>query len=118
MADLDSQGINNDLDFTPSVNAIREKREKKSRKVKMVRNCKHCGENHPVRQCPAYGVQCEKCEKLNHFTKLCLSVSDYTPRRPYTPRRRSKPDSQQLHEIDYDDDKQQKEFMEHLEIEA
>ena len=45
----------------------------------MVRNCKYCGEDHPVRRCPAYGVQCEKCEKLNHFTKVCLSVSDNTP---------------------------------------
>ena len=118
MADLNSQGINNDPYFMPSVNAIREKREKKSRKVKMVGNCKYCGEDHPVRQCPAYGVQCEKCEKLNHFTKVCLSVSDNTPRRPYAPRRRSQPDSQQLHEIDYDDDQQQEEIMEHYVIEA
>ena len=84
----------------------------------MVRNCKYCGEDHPVRQCPAYGVQCEKCEKLNHFTKVCLSVSDNTPRRSYTPRRRSQPDSQQLHEIDYDDDQQLEDIMEHYVIEA
>jgi len=36
--------------------------------------CGNCGLTHPRKQCPAYGKQCLKCNKFNHFAKLCRSV--------------------------------------------
>ena len=36
-------------------------------------NCSNCGEQHPPRKCKAYGKECFKCKKMNHFTKCCNS---------------------------------------------
>ena len=36
-------------------------------------DCKYCGSNHKKRQCPAFGKECNKCHKKNHFAKLCKS---------------------------------------------
>ncbi|XP_011863238.1 PREDICTED: cellular nucleic acid-binding protein homolog [Vollenhovia emeryi] len=33
--------------------------------------CIQCGTVHKPNQCPAWGVQCNRCKKLNHFTKNC-----------------------------------------------
>ena len=33
--------------------------------------CGNCGLQHARKQCPAYGKQCRKCGKLNHFQKWC-----------------------------------------------
>ena len=35
--------------------------------------CSNCGSQHPKKQCPAFGKQCRKCNKLNHFAKCCRS---------------------------------------------
>ena len=132
LADLDSKGINTDPDFTPSVCEIRNRKQKpnsqtnyqsKSRNTRqrtMVRDCRFCGEDHPVRKCPAYGTQCSKCDKFNHFAVVCLSsLSDNRDdtQRPLTPRKRSQ-NSQPLHEIDYQDDDEQEDTMQHFVIEA
>ena len=42
------------------------------------RTCGNCGLAHPRKQCPAYGKQCLKCNKFNHFAKLCRSASRKT----------------------------------------
>ena len=34
-------------------------------------NCSRCGFTHARKRCPAYGKQCRKCHKLNHFAKVC-----------------------------------------------
>lgn len=39
------------------------------RKVK----CKYCTYEHMRGKCPAYGKECRKCKKLNHFAKACES---------------------------------------------
>ena len=36
-------------------------------------NCSKCGEQHPPRRCKAYGKECFKCKKINHFAKCCNS---------------------------------------------
>ena len=36
-------------------------------------NCKNCGRKHPPRKCPAFGEQCRKCLKWNHWGDVCLS---------------------------------------------
>lgn len=40
--------------------------------------CGYCGRSHERFQCPAYGQRCAKCNKLNHFAKVCrvYSVQD------------------------------------------
>ena len=35
--------------------------------------CRNCGNNHPPRICPAYGKECFKCKKPNHFKEFCRS---------------------------------------------
>lgn len=36
--------------------------------------CRKCGKSHPPRPCPAFGVSCQKCGKLNHYAKMCESA--------------------------------------------
>ena len=41
-----------------------------------MQNCQYCSNKlhkHKT-ECPAYGKQCHKCSKYNHFAKLCKSV--------------------------------------------
>ena len=40
----------------------------------MRHSCNNCGLVHPKKQCPAYGKQCGKCNKLNHFAKYYKST--------------------------------------------
>ena len=40
----------------------------------MRHSCNNCGSQHPKKQCPAFGKQCRKCNKLNHFAKCCRST--------------------------------------------
>ncbi len=35
--------------------------------------CRKCGKSHQPKQCPAYGVECHKCGKQNHYAKMCES---------------------------------------------
>lgn len=54
-----------------SVNKV-EKSESKSSTSNM-RKCKFCGKAHEFKKekCPAYGKECGKCEKPNHFAEMC-----------------------------------------------
>ena len=39
--------------------------------------CSHCGyKKHSKKDCPAMGQNCNKCQKLNHFAKMCKSQHD------------------------------------------
>lgn len=33
-----------------------------------------CGKSHQPRLCPAFGVSCRKCGKLNHYAKMCKTT--------------------------------------------
>ena len=35
--------------------------------------CRRCGNEHPIRKCPAWGLKCAKCGGVNHFARMCLS---------------------------------------------
>ena len=37
------------------------------------RECRFCGTQHPPRQCPAYGKNCEACGGKNHAAEVCYS---------------------------------------------
>ncbi|XP_044766386.1 uncharacterized protein LOC123322475 [Coccinella septempunctata] len=37
------------------------------------RQCQRCGLQHQRGKCPAYKAKCNKCHKLNHFSKMCKS---------------------------------------------
>lgn len=37
----------------------------------MINNCTRCGRSHKIRECPAFGKQCNKCSKSNHFSSVC-----------------------------------------------
>lgn len=39
--------------------------------IKTINDCRNCGYNHPVRQCPAFGQKCSKCNVFNHFPNKC-----------------------------------------------
>ena len=38
-------------------------------------NCSKYGEQHPPRECKAYGKECFKYNKMNHFAKCCNSIT-------------------------------------------
>ena len=35
--------------------------------------CRNCGGKHKRRECPAFGQECRKCHKKNHWAKVCRS---------------------------------------------
>jgi transposase InsO family protein len=37
-------------------------------------SCKFCGRVHALRQCPAFGKTCNKCQKKHHFAVVCKST--------------------------------------------
>lgn len=47
----------------------------RSEPVRSGRNCKFCGDSHKfgARFCPAFGKICTKCNKPNHYSKVCRS---------------------------------------------
>lgn len=51
----------------------------KKERDKIIQNCKYCGGKHAIRSCPAFGKQCSKCLKRNHFSKVCKAKNvNYT----------------------------------------
>ena len=71
-AESQSEKMTNDQ----SVNAIKQGRFQKSDSSKATNSnplCYYCGQFHQrgARACPAYGKQCGKCKRRNHFAKVC-----------------------------------------------
>ena len=42
-----------------------------STKTKMITDCTRCGNNHPIKKCPAYQSKCNKCHLTGHFAIKC-----------------------------------------------
>ena len=38
--------------------------------------CNRCGAKHERKKCKAYGVECFKCKKRNHYARMCLSTQN------------------------------------------
>ncbi|XP_028417971.1 uncharacterized protein LOC114542680 [Dendronephthya gigantea] len=51
------------------VNQIIKKETRQSFEI-----CQRCGSKHERRQCKAYGAECYKCGKRNHFARMCKSI--------------------------------------------
>ena len=49
----------------------RGQKQGQSQKSRFQRQCKHCGSNHPPRQCPVYNKKCNLFGSLNHFAAVC-----------------------------------------------
>lgn len=42
-----------------------------SRSRNINKNCGYCGRIHRRNECPAYGQRCNKCQRQNHFARMC-----------------------------------------------
>ena len=70
------------LTAAPSTHRRRPRRTSKSRdratprEPSNGRHCQYCDRRHggPKEACPAFGQQCRKCGKKNHFQKVCRST--------------------------------------------
>ena len=40
--------------------------------------CLRCGRSHQLKQCPAFGQQCKKCRRRNHFARVCRFTGTQT----------------------------------------
>ena len=65
---------------TQAVNANAQKSQNMRRKPEMQHNVnkqyKYCMGSHKKGKCPAYGMKCRSCGKLNLFSKACLSTKE------------------------------------------
>jgi len=78
-------------DDITAINTVRSEKDSLSRKndteyCSARSMCRKCGTKHPLRQCPAFGKSCHKCQQVNHFGKMCrsssrLNVRDKNPER-------------------------------------
>ena len=46
-------------------------RDYAKKQKKRTTECKFCSYEHAPKQCPAYGKECRKCGKMNHFQSKC-----------------------------------------------
>ena len=64
-----------EINYNKSIRTIRENQ---------ISDCRYCGRSHAIRKCPAFGKQCTKCLKHNHFANVYKSVVNRdTPKRIY-----------------------------------
>ena len=92
-----------DGEIETSVHAVKYKGKKPdfTRRVETVKQCKYCGTNYNLRQCPAYGKKCSKCNMKNHFAKMCRSRDQESQRRTQKPVKSvSKKPTRSIHRIE------------------
>ncbi|KAG1694107.1 hypothetical protein GQR58_006909 [Nymphon striatum] len=62
------------MNQTKVMHTIEEaKEDNRKTKSSTIKDCRNCGLDHKSRQCPAFGKQCNKCGKRNHWAKKCRS---------------------------------------------
>nr|XP_006823887.1 PREDICTED: uncharacterized protein LOC102805367 [Saccoglossus kowalevskii] len=92
-----------------SVNTIKKYSKPQSYKPQQqTKICNNCGKTHDIsarKNCPAYGSQCHKCGKMNHWQSVCKS-SKKIQNRPTQRRNR-----QQIHDIGYNTDMTEEETL-------
>lgn len=77
--------MSSDVRAEKRIEAVRKQRQKPhsianqlSRSGDDTKNCSNCGSKHPPKSCPAYGKECHRCHKKNHFAKYCRGVRKRT----------------------------------------
>ena len=53
--------------------AIKRDQKDESSRSNDGKKCKFCGRIHKPRECPAYGQECRKCKKKNHWASCCYT---------------------------------------------
>ena len=53
------------------------------RKNRSEYTCSRCGTSHKFKECPAFGKQCSKCNKPNHFSRMCKARIENNSQRLY-----------------------------------
>ena len=53
--------------------AIKRDQKDESSRSNDGKKCKFCGRIHKPRECPAYGQECHKCKKKNHWASCCYT---------------------------------------------
>ena len=75
---------------TPTDVTVKQKVDKITVDRKEKKSCFNCGKQWPhqggPRKCPAFGKQCTRCRKRNHFAKYCKSKQEINPRAATSPR--------------------------------
>ena len=56
-----------------SVDEVRKKSTSFRGKDTHYIDCNYCGCDHKKGDCPAFGIECHKCGRKNHFSKMCRS---------------------------------------------
>lgn len=41
---------------------------------RVMTGCSNCGRTHKRMQCPAFGVRCDNCNRMNHYARMCRSA--------------------------------------------
>ncbi|XP_038060249.1 uncharacterized protein K02A2.6-like [Patiria miniata] len=83
------------------VHQVKSKPKSQSRQHKQS-TCEYCGESHQRGKCPAYGHECLKCHKQNHFAKVCQSAGPDKSGKPKAwPKKNAK---QKVHQVAADAD--------------
>ncbi|GFU49546.1 transposon Tf2-9 polyprotein [Nephila pilipes] len=57
---------------TATINFVKKKENPIQPKKLSQYECKKCGRKHKPRECPAFGQNCTKCNKKNHFAVKCF----------------------------------------------
>ena len=72
--------------------------------------CKYCGRKHQYGKCPAFGHECEKCHKRNHFAEVCqsrapsMSSKGAKPKQQAASKQYKHKPKQKVHQVDADSD--------------
>ena len=51
-------------------------KSKTSSRIQVTTVCHRCGNKHEPHQCAAFSAVCHKCEKNNHFSKVCRAGTE------------------------------------------
>ncbi|KAH3832167.1 hypothetical protein DPMN_105444 [Dreissena polymorpha] len=62
-----ASGVSDDVYFVKPKSKPQQKQNNHRGRMSAVKKCPYCGTNCMPNKCPAFGVKCRKCGKLNHF---------------------------------------------------
>ena len=103
-----NKAIEATTDTVHNVNNSKKKghgdKDEKNPNRKWVRKCKFCGRKHERGNCPAYGTECHKCHRRNHFASVCMSRSQEAKIHTVQTESESDSDYDEIKTIDFEPD--------------